>query len=191
MVSIFTSAKQLRIETKADAQIVLQQFRDRIGDNDFLSRFKNSFSRKAKYIGKVDGREAQIEYCSKTRNSLQPTMHVRVESASGGCVISTSYSTSVFVKVFVLLWIAVALLGSITIVLSGPAVDVTPPRFLVLFFPVWGAIVVVMMRILARRDESKLEAFVRDVVEASEARQYGEKNTNTNKEFLKWHDNLQ
>jgi len=176
MVSIFTSQKKLVIETQTDPQILLQKFRDRIGEDNFLSRLKSSFSRKGQYVGKIDGRTVEVEYRTNIRNSLQPKMHIQVETApANGTLISTRFTTSIFVKIFLLVWMSFASLATIMIFFGTPDGAVLTPKALILGFPMFAVFLVVIMRIVARRDEKKLEWLVCDVVETCEAEQRGER----------------
>jgi len=172
MVSIFTNPKQLVLEAQVDPQILVQAFQEQISEDDFLSRLKDQFSFSGRFVGYVAGRDVKLRYGFFVRNSLEPTMHVQIDSApSGGSVVRTRYTTNPFVKVFLILWISVASFFSLSI-LAG-TMSAAPDRLLIVCFPLLGLLLVVLMRIFAYYSESKLEEFVYNVIGCAQAQERG------------------
>jgi membrane protein implicated in regulation of membrane protease activity len=91
-------------------------------------------------------------------------MHIHIDSTStGGSQIRTWFTTHVFVRVFLIIWMVVAVCMSITPLVT----PIQGNAQLFWVFPLFGILLVVLMRLIARRDEDKLERLVRDVIEAS------------------------
>ena len=114
------------------------------------------------------------------RNSLQPTMHIQVENAPGnGSIISTRYTTSIFVKVFLIVWMSIVIVATAAIAFGS--LDLEPKarlfaRCSAVCLPMFGVLLVLLMRLVALGDEKKLEGLVKDVVATAEAEQPGQKN---------------
>lgn len=106
----------------------------------------------------------QVRHISTVNNSLQPTMHIQIDSTpSGGSLVRTRYTTHVFVRVLLIVWMTFAVAMSI-VMLVGHAAELS----FVVAFPFFGVFLIVLMRVFARRDEARLEDLVRNIVDSSE-----------------------
>ena len=167
MINIFNSQKKLSLQTQADPNSVMAQFRRRIAEDSFGSRLKTSFSASGEFLGKIDRRNIEVRYYGAVRNSLQPTMHISVEDDyNGGSIIHTRYSTSIFVIIFWFIWMAGATFISVAVQFNRAS----DSSLFVLLFPVFGVLLLVLMRVFARADEVKLEKLVQDVVHSCDKR---------------------
>ncbi|MGH9550726.1 MAG: hypothetical protein ACRD3W_15200, partial [Terriglobales bacterium] len=148
-----------------------KQIRD---DNPFLLvkyALTLPFSGGGTYIGNIDGREARVRYLTGINNSLQPTMHVRVDNSfAGGSIIRTEYKVSIFIKAFLILWMSLATAASITIVaqnLTGTASHTS--WIFAIAFPLFGTFFIWLGRMFAHYDEQKLEALVGEIAQGAQS----------------------
>jgi hypothetical protein len=145
----------------------LNKFQDQIGEDNYFSRLRNAYSITGQCVGKVDGGDVKVKYVAALHNPAELTMHIRVEAApSGGSVIHTRYTISLFGKLFLILttW---ALCSFAWITVTGTASGMYMVQSMLLGL--------VVMRLYAYREQSKLEKLLHNVIKTVEAEQRGEK----------------
>lgn len=148
------------LETQTDRIFVLRMFQDRISEDDFLwSRWKNALSLVGEYVGRIDGSNIEVKRMWMVGNALEPTMHIRVESTpSGGSIIRTRYTTSLFARVlysFCLIGFSAAVIFAIA---QGSGFHA-----IVDFSPLFVILIIALMRAFAALDERQLEQLVHSV----------------------------
>lgn len=166
MISIFNSAKRLVLHTGADLDAVLAAITGRIRPQPgLLDAVGWAHLRSGCFIGTMDGRNISVRYISGIRNSLQPTMHIHVESAvAGGTMVLARFSANLFVKAFLWVW----LIGASTRAILCFAQGAMASKFSVIF-PLGGLFIIMLMRAFARRDERELERMVRAAISEAES----------------------
>lgn len=169
-MGIFASSKILTLESAANPDTVTATIMDGVSRDSIGRVFSRHLAGISEVVGYCDGDIIKLQFKNNVRNSLRPTMNVHItESSTGGTIVSTCYSTALAAKVFMIVWFGMALLISVVIAVTlitqhGAILTALP----VLFFPVFGLIVVSVMRVFARMDEERLEEFVRSRVEDAE-----------------------
>jgi hypothetical protein len=166
MLTLLNSSKKLVLHTPAELDAVWDSLGARVkAEPDPFQLIDLGSVSVGNYLGKRDGRDLVVRYVSGVKNSLQPTMHIHVEAAmAGGTVVLTRFSTSTFVKVFLLMWMLGA---SVPTIFSIAHRSPVPGDAAI--FPLFGVFLVIVMRVFARKDEVELERMVRGAIADAES----------------------
>jgi hypothetical protein len=161
MFTIFTSTKTLRLTTELNPHTVVTNFQNRVGEDGILTRLKNAFSHTGEIVGRVDGRTLKMKLVSAVSNPFQPEMIVQVDAdIKGGAVVNTRYAVPLFPKLFIIVWIV----GATTIALTALTMGKSDSRFIPILFPFFGVFFILLGRLIALRDQQRLERLVHEVV---------------------------